>query len=97
MGLSVVVAIVFNTFINPIALEAIGWRYYIVFVAIIIVYGLTAYFFYPETRGHSLEQMAVVFDGPDALVADDSEIVERSKSVASEKRGVEVVHEERAA
>ncbi|USW48591.1 Putative major facilitator, sugar transporter, major facilitator superfamily [Septoria linicola] len=97
MGLSVVVAIVFNTFINPIALEAIGWRYYIVFVAIIIVYGLTAYFFYPETSGHSLEQMAVVFDGPDALVADEFEIVERSKSVASEKRGGEIVHEERAA
>lgn len=58
----------FNTFVNPIALEAIGWKYYFVFVAVLILFGLTAYFFYPETRGYSLEQMAVIFDGEDAEV-----------------------------
>jgi len=26
------------------------------------------YFFYPETKGHTLESMAVVFDGEDAKV-----------------------------
>ncbi|KAF2212457.1 hypothetical protein CERZMDRAFT_106187 [Cercospora zeae-maydis SCOH1-5] len=96
MGLTVVVTIVFNTFVNPIALDAIGWKYYLVFVVIIVAYGVTAFFFYPETRGHSLEHMAVLFDGPDALVADETEIAEKSKSIANAKGGVEIFHEEKA-
>jgi len=48
--MSTVLAIFFNTFINPIALEAIAWKYYIVFIAVLVCFGLTAYFFYPETR-----------------------------------------------
>lgn len=96
MGLTVVVSIVFNTFVNPIALDAIGWKYYLVFVVIIVAYGVTAFFFYPETRGHSLENMAVVFDGPDALVGDEAEIAEKSKSISSAKAGVEILHAERA-
>lgn len=55
-------AICFNIFVNPIALEAIAWKYYFVFVVVCAIYGLTAYFFYPETRGYSLERMAMVFD-----------------------------------
>lgn len=62
-----ILAIFFNTFINPIALEAIGWKYYIVFVVILILYFVTAYFAYPETKGHTLEEMAVLFEGKRAL------------------------------
>lgn len=58
----------FNTFVNPIALGAIAWKYYIVFIVVLMIFGVTAYFFYPETKGYSLEQIAVIFDGPDALV-----------------------------
>ncbi|KAF5027833.1 hypothetical protein F66182_60 [Fusarium sp. NRRL 66182] len=55
-------AIFFNTFVNPIALDAIGWKYYIVFAVILVVVTLTIFFFYPETKGHSLEEMAEIFD-----------------------------------
>lgn len=83
---STVLAIFFNTFVNPIALEAIGWKYYLVFVVVLIVFGLTAYFYYPETRGYSLEQMAVIFDGEDAEVDSSEniaeEVVRRRSSVA---------------
>jgi len=48
----------------------------------------TIYFFYPETRGHTLEQMAVVFDGEDADVPVPAGVVERSRSVVSEKAGL---------
>ncbi|KAI4719894.1 general substrate transporter [Aureobasidium sp. EXF-10727] len=64
---SLVIGVVFNTFVNPIALSAIGWKYYIVFVAVILMYGITAYLCYPETRGHSLEQMTIIFDGNEAM------------------------------
>ncbi|KAJ5371234.1 sugar transporter [Penicillium cataractarum] len=57
----------FNIFVNPIALDAIGWKYYIVFAVILAVIVVTTYLFYPETKGHTLEEMAVIFDGEDAL------------------------------
>lgn len=60
-------AIFFNTFVNPIALESIGWKYYIVFAVILVVITMVVYFYYPETKGHTLEEMAVVFDGVEAL------------------------------
>lgn len=64
--MSCIVAVIFNTFVNPIALEAIGWKYYIVYVVLLVVYGVIVYFFYPETRGYSLEEMALVFDKSDS-------------------------------
>lgn len=83
--ISSVVAVFFNTFVNPIALEAIGWRYYFVFLAVLIAMGFTTYFFYPETRGHTLEQMAVIFDGDSADTPNPAEMVARSQSVESRK------------
>lgn len=58
----------FNVFVNAIALEAIGWKYYFVFVVVLVVMWVTVYFCYPETRGYTLEQVAVIFDGDDAGV-----------------------------
>lgn len=78
--LSAGLAILFNTFINPIALDNIGWKYYIVFVAVLICFGLTAFFLYPETKGHSLEQIAVIFDGHSAVVPPPEETVVRLQS-----------------
>ena len=77
------VAICFNTFVNPIALESIAWKYYIVFVVILIAYGLTAFWYFPETKGYTLEQMAVLFDGDTANVLPPSETAERSASMVS--------------
>lgn len=112
VGMTTVVAIVFNIFVNPIALEvslhieeagfrpfllkyiqAIAWKYYFVFIAVLIAYLITAYLFYPETRGHSLEQMAVVFDGEAAAVPDTNEVIDQSKSITSEKETVAFMHE----
>lgn len=67
-------AIFFNTFVNSIALEAIAWKYYFVFIAVLAVMIVTVYFVYPETRGYTLEQIAVIFDGEDSaagVVAND--------------------------
>lgn len=82
---STVVAIFINTFVNPIALEAIHWKYYIVFIVMLSLLLVTVYFAYPETRGHTLEQMAVIFDGPDAAVPPP-------RAVVGDKVGVIVSH-----
>ncbi|KAI9929387.1 hypothetical protein ASPWEDRAFT_51998 [Aspergillus wentii DTO 134E9] len=71
---STICGMFFNMFVNPIALEAIAWKYYIVFIVILLVYGLTAYFYYPETKGYSLEQIAILFDGPDSQAMDSTEL-----------------------
>ncbi|VUC26053.1 unnamed protein product [Clonostachys rosea] len=77
-------AIFFNTFVNPIALDQIGWNYYVVFAVILLVVTVTIYFLYPETRGYTLEEMAVVFGEGDA-------VAEVSKDV---KQAVEATHKE---
>lgn len=53
----------FNGFVNPIALEAINWKYYIVFVALLATWFALIWLFFPETSGRTLEEIYEVFDG----------------------------------
>lgn len=62
-------AIFFNTFINPIALEAIAWKYYFVFVVVLVAMLISVWFTYPETRGRTLENISWLFDGENAHAA----------------------------
>ncbi|EJT50889.1 hypothetical protein A1Q1_07951 [Trichosporon asahii var. asahii CBS 2479] len=67
-------ATMLNTFVNPLALEALEWKYYFVFLGMIVIVTIVIYFYYPETQGHSLEEIAVIFDGPAAkTTADDDD------------------------
>lgn len=59
-----------NAFVNPIGLQALGWRYYAVYVGWLCVELICVYLFFPETSGRSLEAIAEVFDGPAAAAAD---------------------------
>jgi len=53
----------FNQFCNPIALEAIAWKFYFVYVGTLAAMIPTIYFLFPETKGRTLEDIAKVFDG----------------------------------
>jgi MFS family permease len=55
----------FNQFANPVALNAIAWKYFIVYVAVITVYLVLFYFFCRETKGLTVEEAAVVYE-PDS-------------------------------
>lgn len=84
MYLSGIIAGLFNMFVNPIALQSIGWKYYFVYIVFLIAFLVISYFFYPETRGHTLEQVAFIFDGEQAemLPADSKdEVLVEQKSV----------------
>lgn len=59
-------SLIILAFVNPIALNNIGWHYYILFCCLLAVILSVTYFFFPETKGHSLEEIAEVFDGPAA-------------------------------
>jgi MFS family permease len=55
----------FNQFANPVALNAIAWKYYIVYVVIISIYLVLFWFFCRETKGLTVEEAAVVYE-PDS-------------------------------
>ncbi|KAJ0297808.1 hypothetical protein COL516b_010418 [Colletotrichum fioriniae] len=61
-------AVFVNQYVNPIGIQNIGWRFYIVYVAILAVEACIAYGWFLETKGKALEEIAVIFDGEEANV-----------------------------
>ncbi|KAF3935020.1 hypothetical protein ABW20_dc0103466 [Dactylellina cionopaga] len=55
----------FNTFVNPIALEKITWKYYITYCVWLGFEIVFVYFMFPETSGRTLEELAFLFEGTD--------------------------------
>ncbi|KAK0288086.1 hypothetical protein LTR91_008546 [Friedmanniomyces endolithicus] len=53
----------FNQYVNPIALDAIQWKFYFVYIVTLSAMIPTIYFLFPETKGRTLEEIASVFDG----------------------------------
>ncbi|WWD18249.1 hypothetical protein CI109_102699 [Kwoniella shandongensis] len=49
--------------VDAIALKSIGWKYYIVYMPFVVVQWIFVYFFMVETKGYTLEEIAVAFDG----------------------------------
>lgn len=49
--------------VNSIAMKAIGYKYYIVFCCLLALLLVIIYFLFPETKGHSLEEITEVFEG----------------------------------
>ncbi|KAJ5292305.1 uncharacterized protein N7443_008258 [Penicillium atrosanguineum] len=66
--LSVYSSLIVLAFVNPIALDNIGWRYYIFFCCFDVVVLAVTWFAFPETKGYSLEDIAEVFDGKSSAV-----------------------------
>ena len=62
-GLCTMVAVFFNQYINPIAMEGIGWRYYICYCIFLGFELWFIYFFVVETRYVPMEEIAKYFDG----------------------------------
>ncbi|KAM0335753.1 hypothetical protein ACHAQA_000803 [Verticillium albo-atrum] len=65
-GISILVftnkaALFFNQFVNPIGMDALGWKYYLVYVVWLVVEIVVFWFLYPETRGYTLERIQEAF------------------------------------
>ncbi|VUC29053.1 unnamed protein product [Clonostachys rosea] len=66
-GLSIMLSVqsvaqAFNQWVNPVALAALTWKYYIIYVVLLCVYLFIVYFFFPETRRLTIEEVSVIFD-----------------------------------
>ncbi|KAI4653225.1 uncharacterized protein J4E79_008739 [Alternaria viburni] len=84
--LSIYVSLVIQAFVNPVGMENLGWKYYIVFCCLLVVFLGVTYFFFPETKGRSLEEIAEIFDGPGA--SPDANLVEKEEKF--DKQHIEV-------
>jgi len=65
MNLTMMATIAFNQFVNPWALAAIDWWYYVVYCGWLVVELVFIFFFIVETKGRTLEETAALFDGDD--------------------------------
>lgn len=47
--------------VTPVALQTIGWRYYILYAVIGACIPISVYLFFPETAGRNLEEIDLMF------------------------------------
>lgn len=57
---------IFNQYVNPIGIETLAWKFYFVYIVVLVIEVAVIYVYYVETRGPTLEEIAVLFDGPDS-------------------------------
>jgi hypothetical protein len=63
MNFSAYLSNTFNVFVNPWALDAIGWKYYLVYCGWLVLELAFVMMFIVETKGRTLEETAALFDG----------------------------------
>ncbi|KIM39830.1 hypothetical protein M413DRAFT_184713 [Hebeloma cylindrosporum] len=63
MNFTMMATIAFNQFVNPWALAAIDWWYYVVYCGWLVFELVFVIFFLVETKGRTLEETAALFDG----------------------------------
>uniref|UniRef100_A0A2D3V3J3 Related to hexose transporter protein n=1 Tax=Ramularia collo-cygni TaxID=112498 RepID=A0A2D3V3J3_9PEZI len=95
-GLSVTLTAVFaagffNQYINPIALENLAWRFYFVYMGCLCIFIVLIWTLFPETAGRTLEEIAEVFDGPEAVTH-----AKRNASFAVNAAGSKLLVDEKA-
>lgn len=97
LNFCVTAALFFNQYINAIALDAIAWKYYLVYCVFLGFEVFVIYFFLIETRYTPLEEINKYFDGDDSVDVGQvatADFKERGLEVPGGKAG-ETVHVER--
>ncbi|KAL7797418.1 general substrate transporter [Trichoderma ceciliae] len=61
--LTIQVTTIFGNYVNPIALQKFGWKFYIYYCTWVAFIFVIVYFFFVETSGPTLEELAYLFDG----------------------------------
>jgi MFS family permease len=93
MYCSTFLGLVVGNQVNPIAMQNIGWKYYIVFCCILAGLIVIIWFLFPETKGHSLEEIRQVFEGTSNEKLADMEAAE---SESQREKNAKIKQVERA-
>jgi MFS family permease len=67
--------------IAPVAFANIGWRTYLIFVCVGGVGAIVLFFFYPDTKGIPLEEIAAIFGDANEVAVYQKELEENSEVV----------------
>ncbi|KAK8855735.1 hypothetical protein PGQ11_011647 [Apiospora arundinis] len=70
---------------SPIALAAVGWKYYIMFVLTNALCAAVFFVAYPETKGKSLEEIAEIFGDVDTVHKSDIEKMKEKATVKTDE------------
>ena len=80
--------------ITPIGIENLGWRFYIVWVALNAAMIPVIYVFYPETAGRTLEDMDDYYRGnPPLFACLDKEAISSKRPKKYEARDEHIIRE----
>ncbi|KAG8902195.1 hypothetical protein FRB99_004777 [Tulasnella sp. 403] len=60
-------SLIFNQYANPVALDALHWKYYLVYCVWLGFELVFVWFFIVETKNRTLEETAALFDGDDKV------------------------------
>ncbi|KAH0156455.1 general substrate transporter, partial [Aureobasidium melanogenum] len=86
MAFQSLASVVLNQYVNPIGLKTIAWKFYFVYIVILLIECIVIYMYFPETRGLTLEEVGRLLDDDEM-----SDVVQsRMEKVAS----IEFVHHE---
>lgn len=51
-----------NLYSSPPGIGRLGWKFYVIFIAIDVIVFLTILFAFPETKGRTLEELDEIFN-----------------------------------
>ncbi|KAH8590035.1 general substrate transporter [Bisporella sp. PMI_857] len=54
-----------STYAVPVGLQRMAWKFYLIFVPWVIIEFVVVFLVFPETRGPTLEEIALIFDSPE--------------------------------
>ena len=73
---------IFNSYVNAIGMKDLEWKYYIVWcISITLIDIPVVYFFFPETKRRTLEEVAIIFDGAKAFTVTNAKAREGDPTV----------------
>lgn len=81
------------TMVTPVALDTIGYKYYIMFCLVCATIPPTVYFIFPETMGHNLEDIERIFQEADS----PRQTVALARQLKHATHGIEILSESKGA
>ena len=78
----------------PTAFQTIGYKFWIILIVLTVIYAVLVYFFLPETKGMTLEDISVLFGDPVELSFEQALSKEGGSHEIGEKGGVEEVEQQ---
>ncbi|KAK4498922.1 hypothetical protein PRZ48_009432 [Zasmidium cellare] len=78
-------ALTVNQYVNPIALDSIGYWYFVLYLGMLLIGTAVIYFGFPETKGYTLEELANLFEEKDRLPILEAVVVSEGPEIRTEE------------